>query len=81
MQSQVVDVASVEMRNATGSNAREGRVRTFARGIVRAMQTQIENGRGAWSRAAESDGDSSRTNTLEGAFTSLGFDTPRALDD
>jgi hypothetical protein len=81
MQSQVVDVASVEMRNATGSNAREGRVRTFARGIVRAMQTQIENGRGAWSRATESDGDSSRTNTLEGAFTSLGFDTPRALDD
>jgi hypothetical protein len=81
MHSQVVDVASVEMRNATGSNAREGRVRTFARGIVRAMQTQIENGRGAWSRATESDGDSFRTNTLEGAFTSLGFDTPRALDD
>ena len=81
MHSQVVDVASVETRNATGSNAREGRMRTFARGIVRAMQTQIENGRGAWSRAAESDGDSSRTNTLEGAFTSLGFDTPRALDD
>jgi hypothetical protein len=81
MQSQVVDVASVETRNATGSNAREGRVRTFSRGIVRAIQAQIKNGRGAWSRAAESDGDSSRTSTLEGAFASLGFDTPRALDD
>ena len=81
MQSQVADVESVEVRNGTGANAREGRVRTFARGIVRAIQTQIENGRGRWSQATERNGESSRSDLLEGAFTSLGFDAPQAIDD
>ncbi|MFM1868540.1 MAG: hypothetical protein RL591_1948 [Planctomycetota bacterium] len=96
LESQVADVELVEARNGTGSNAREGRVRTFARGIITAIQTQIANRRGVLSRAAEGSSERATNNTLLDAlkkdaftndtftkdvFTSLGFDTPRAIDD
>lgn len=79
MDSQVVDAAEVEVRNGSGTNAREGRVRSFARGIVRAIQTQVQNGRGVWSRDSESR--ATQLEEFHNAFTSLGFDVPRAIDE
>ncbi len=79
MDSHVVDAEAVEARNGSGTNAREGRVRSFARGIVRAIQTQIQNSRGVWSRDSESR--EMQREEFENAFTSLGFDVPRGIDE
>ena len=74
-----MDAESVEARNGSGTNAQEGRVRSFARGIMRAIQTQIQNSRGVWSR--DSDSREMQREEFENAFTSLGFDVPRGIDE